>query len=70
MFILDQKVKNIKAKLKVWNKNNFGNVQEKTILAEQYLKTVQKDIEDYGYNDILHEKEIKAQHDFDIALNM
>ncbi|XP_058755288.1 uncharacterized protein LOC131628465 [Vicia villosa] len=70
MFILDQKLKNLKNKLKVWNKNKFGNVQNKTILAGGNLKAVQKEVEDYGYNDILHEKEIKAQNDLDIALNM
>lgn len=29
MFILNQKLKLLKNKLKVWNKNTFGNVHDK-----------------------------------------
>ncbi|XP_058781014.1 uncharacterized protein LOC131655124 [Vicia villosa] len=70
MYVLDQKLKILKKKLRTWNKTTFGNIHDKSKLAAEHLKDIQKTIEDYGYTDTLHDKEIKAQHDLDLALNM
>lgn len=37
MFILDTKLKRLKEKLKIWNKDIFGNVHEQVMKAEKQL---------------------------------
>lgn len=70
MYILDQKLKLLKSRLKVWNNDIFGNVQYKTVQTDNKLKSIQQDIEEHGYTTILQEKEIKSQHDLDMAVNI
>ncbi|XP_058746611.1 uncharacterized protein LOC131619539 [Vicia villosa] len=70
MYILDQNLKLLKSRLKSWNKYTFGNVHIITTQAESNIKNIQLEIEDHGYSDILLEKEIKAQHDLNLALNI
>lgn len=70
MYILDQNLKLLKSRMKVWNEIIFGNVHSKTFLVEIFLKAVQKEIEGHGYIDNLQEKEIKSQHDLELDLNM
>ena len=42
MFILQQKLKNIKSKLKGWNKNEFGNIFKAKREAEQKLQEINR----------------------------
>lgn len=70
MDILDKKLRILKANLKVWNKTNFGNVKSKIIEAEKILEDLQTEIESTGYNDCFQAKELKAQNDLDVALNL
>jgi hypothetical protein len=41
MFILTKKLKSLKEKLKIWNKDCFGNVHEAVQLAEQNINHMQ-----------------------------
>lgn len=70
MYILDQKLKILKGKLKVWNKHVFGNVLTKSVQVCNILKDIQKDIATLGYTDSRQELEVKAQHDLDLALRI
>jgi len=40
MFVLSQKLKSLKLKLKAWNKNVFGNVQDMVKNAEANLQQI------------------------------
>lgn len=68
MYILDQKLKILRGKLKAWNKDVFGNVQNSIVQADCILKDIQKEIVVLGYSDSLQDKEVKAQHELDLAL--
>ncbi|XP_058783229.1 uncharacterized protein LOC131657895 [Vicia villosa] len=70
MYVLDRKLKLLKAKLKYWNKNQFGNVTLNVRNADHTLKEIQRDIGNNGYTDSFQDKESKAQHDLEIALNL
>ncbi|XP_058783255.1 uncharacterized protein LOC131657925 [Vicia villosa] len=70
MFILDKKLKILKNNLKVWNRNNFGDVKVKVKNAEAHLQNIQMEIANSGYTDDLKEKETKAQYDMEAALNI
>jgi hypothetical protein len=61
MFVLSEKLKALKAKLKTWNKNCFGNVHELVVSAELQLHQIQMQIQQNGHNDILlHEEKIAS----------
>lgn len=68
MFILSQKLKNLKAKLKLWNINVFGNVQVAVKNAERNLLHIQNQIHTDGHNDDLLNQEKSAQVALDDAL--
>ncbi|XP_058749874.1 uncharacterized protein LOC131622872 [Vicia villosa] len=70
MFVLDKKLKILKARLKDWNRNSFGNVHKNVAMAEKDLKDVQTNIALQGYTDSLQDLETKAQHAMESALNM
>ncbi|XP_058783572.1 uncharacterized protein LOC131658278 [Vicia villosa] len=70
MYVLDRKLKLLKTRLKEWNKNSFGDVKIKVTSAENELANVQEDIIKNGNSDSLQDKEAKAQHDMEVALNM
>lgn len=44
MFILSAKLKTLKERLKTWNRNTFGNVQNYVSIAERTLKEIQSEI--------------------------
>ena len=69
MFILNQKLKNLKHKLKFWNKNVFGNINTLVKEAEQKLISIQTDIDINGASEALLENQKSAQIDFEKALN-
>ncbi|KAI5444993.1 hypothetical protein KIW84_013317 [Lathyrus oleraceus] len=68
MFILDTKLKRLKEKLKIWNKDIFGNVHEQVMKAEKQLKESQDEIHISGFNDHSSNLEKKAQISLDEAL--
>jgi hypothetical protein len=69
MFILTQKLKNLKTKLKVWNKENFGNVHELVSNAEMKLQQIQSLIQENGHSDALLLEEKLAGASYEDALN-
>jgi hypothetical protein len=69
MFILSQKLKILKEKLKVWNKTCFGNVHENVNSAELKLQQIQQQIQDSGHTDALLNEEKIASNLLEDALN-
>lgn len=68
MFVLNQKLKILKSKLKDWNKHVFGNVHENVKLAEMNLKLIQDNIQTFGNTENLLSAEIEAHKIFEDAL--
>lgn len=70
MNILDRKLRILKEKLKIRNKEIFGYGTSKVAAVEDVIKEIQGAIERSGYNDLLHAEEIKTQQNLEVALNM
>jgi hypothetical protein len=68
MFILTQKLKNLKLNLKEWNKHVFGNVHENVKIAEMNLQLIQANIQAIGPTDSLLSEEKEAHKAFEDAL--
>jgi hypothetical protein len=68
MFILSSKLKMLKEKLKIWNREIFGNVHDYVKKAESNLVDIQNQIHLNGHNDALCELEKAAQTKLDDAL--
>ena len=45
VYILQHKLKRLKIKLRSWNKNSFGNVQNEVILKQTFLLAIQQSLE-------------------------
>jgi hypothetical protein len=69
MFVLSQKLKNLKVKLKCWNKNSFGNVHDLVSTAELNLKQIQALIQENGHSDALLLEERSVSATYEDALN-
>jgi len=69
MFVLNSKLKSLKVRLKVWNKESFGNVHDLVNKAEQTLQEVQNKIQLLGNTDSLLLEEKEAHRLFEEALN-
>ncbi|KAK2433108.1 hypothetical protein QL285_018413 [Trifolium repens] len=69
MFILSKKLKLLKDKLKIWNKDCFGNVHEFVSMSEHKLQQIQDQIQQHGHTDSLLEQEKLASKAFEEALN-
>jgi exonuclease III len=69
MFVLSQKLKNLKAKLKVWNKVTFGNVHDLVTTTELKLQQIQSQIQENGHSDALLLEEKLASASYEEALN-
>jgi hypothetical protein len=69
MFVLNSKLKRLKTKLKIWNKESFGNVHSGVKDAESHLHSIQLLIQTNGHSDSLMMLEKKAQMDLDTALD-
>ncbi|MCH84849.1 RNA-directed DNA polymerase (Reverse transcriptase), partial [Trifolium medium] len=65
-----QKLKMLKDKLKIWNKDTFGNVHNMVKQAEIKLKVVQDRIDSDGHSELLLNLEKSAQLDLNNALNI
>lgn len=68
MFVLSQKLKFLKNKLKIWNKDVFGNVHDLVSQAQAHLNQIQAQIDSLGQNDNLLEQQKLAHINFDKAL--
>jgi len=68
MFVLSKKLQNLKARLKIWNKEVFGNIHDLVKTCETNLQTIQNEIQNTGHNASLIQQENKAQTDLDLAL--
>ncbi|PNX99831.1 ribonuclease H, partial [Trifolium pratense] len=69
MFILSQKLKLLKNKLKIWNKQSFGNVHDFVISTEQKLQHIQDQIQQNGHTVALLAEEKLASNAYEEALN-
>lgn len=69
LFILNQKLKAAKAKLKDWNKNVFGNLDGNVYTARMKVDQIQGQIYINGYSDVLFNQEKDAQLELERALN-
>ncbi|PNX70974.1 hypothetical protein L195_g057930, partial [Trifolium pratense] len=69
MFILSKKLKILKDKLKIWNKDCFGNVHNHVISAEQKLHQIQIQIQHNGHTEALLNEEKLASAQYEDALN-
>jgi len=69
MYILSQKLKNLKQSLKIWNKTVFGIVHVMLKEAEQKLITIQNVIDANGGDDALLEQHKTAQISLENALD-
>lgn len=69
MFILCQKLKQVKMKLKEWNKEIFGNVNDNVNIAMQKLDSIQQEIDCHDCSDLLINHEQEAQCEFQKALH-
>lgn len=69
MYVLSAKLKILKGKLKLWNKDVFGNIHEYVAAAETKLSDIQTKINLLGHSDTLMNEEKQAQIDLDQALN-
>ncbi|XP_058784639.1 uncharacterized protein LOC131659467 [Vicia villosa] len=69
MYILNKKLRILKSKLKDWNKNHFGKVQEKVKETELNLMNIQQAIATKGYYDNLRIHEKNAQEEYNKALD-
>src|SRR4051812_32535592 len=70
MYVLDRKLKLLKASLRDCNKQTFGDVNIKVKDSERALKVIQDDIAINGYSDSRQEEEKNAQYNHEVALNM
>ncbi|WJX46320.1 rhamnogalacturonan endolyase [Trifolium repens] len=62
MFMLSEKLKSLKAKLKTWNKDCFGNVHDLVASAELQLHQIQMQIQQHGHSDTLGDRNTKYFH--------
>lgn len=70
MFVLSEKLKLLKAALKQWNKDTFGNIHDHVKVAKQKLDDIQAEIDNHGHNDNLMQQEKNAQISLEQALNI
>jgi hypothetical protein len=70
MFVLNKKLKILKEKLKIWNKDVFGNVHNHLKLAEDKVNSIQSTININGHSDSLMELGKQAQIELELALTM
>lgn len=68
MTILRQKLKNVKTKIKEWNKTVFGNIQLRVENAMSAVESIQQQINSDGATDDLMQQELLAQMDLEQAL--
>ncbi|CAI8591297.1 unnamed protein product [Vicia faba] len=70
VYVLDKNLRILKANLKEWNKNSFGNVQEKVKIAEDNLIKIQDTLASQGYSEVLQHQEKEPQEALNEALDI
>ncbi|GAU30907.1 hypothetical protein TSUD_381220 [Trifolium subterraneum] len=70
MYVLSQKLKSLKANLKSWNKDSFGNIHSNVKQAYQDVDDIQNLIDSNGPNELLLDQEKIAQINLEKALLM
>ena len=70
MYVLSQKLKMLKDKLKVWNKEIFGDIHVQVKDATTKLDAIQEEIDREGHTNMLMEQEKQAQINLENVLNM
>ncbi|XP_057808794.1 uncharacterized protein LOC131023266 [Salvia miltiorrhiza] len=68
IFKVMAKLRKLRADLKTWNRNVFGNVDVQILATETALMDVQQRISQNGYSDLLFDEEIEAQARLNIIL--
>jgi len=68
MFVLSTKLKRLKMKLKVWNKEVFANVHNLVSEPEKDLSEIQVQIQTSGHSDVLMNDEKQAKMKLNDAL--
>jgi len=70
MFVQNKKLKILKNNLKVWNKENFGNVHLMVKNVEQKVSHIQSKIQQEGHSDTLMSQERAAHKSMEDALKI
>ncbi|GAU13228.1 hypothetical protein TSUD_245980 [Trifolium subterraneum] len=70
MYVLSQKLKSLKANLKSWNKDSFGNIHSNVKQAYQNADDIHNLIDSNGPNELLLDQEKIAQINLEKALLM
>lgn len=69
MYVLSQKLRNVKVALKDWNVNVFGNIHLRVKSAIAAVDRIQNDISNLGASDSLIQQETLAQVELHQALS-
>lgn len=69
MFVLIQKLKNLKSELKSWNKLVCGDVHLQVKLAQESVDVIQSKIDSDGFSEVFHEQELIVQNTLQQALH-
>lgn len=69
MYTLNMKLQILKTKLKILNKESFGNIQDNIEQSKSKLQMIQDTIASRGHCDSLADQEKEAQCKMDSALN-
>ncbi|XP_057803038.1 uncharacterized protein LOC131018330 [Salvia miltiorrhiza] len=64
-----KKLKRLRADIRVWNKDVFGNVDRALENWQKHLLDVQNRISELGYTDELFEEEVQIQAEINVALS-
>lgn len=61
MFVILQKIRNLKIALKTWNREVFGNVHARVETALSSVTSTQAQVDSSGFSDALHAQELSTQ---------
>ncbi|XP_019435946.1 PREDICTED: uncharacterized protein LOC109342412 [Lupinus angustifolius] len=70
MYVLSQKLRNLKKELIIWNQNVFGNIHQIVNSAKANVDAIQDSINDHGPDSNLLEQENLAQSELLLALEV
>ncbi|EXB74663.1 hypothetical protein L484_007669 [Morus notabilis] len=69
-FNFSQKLKLLKAELKRWNKETFGDVSKMAEASKEKLGKIQEKISLEGFSELLHQEELSIQEELNVALSL
>lgn len=67
-FNLSQKLKLLKAELKRWIKETFGDVSKMAEASKEKLGKIQEKISVEGFSELVHQEELSIQEELNVAL--